>query len=132
MWDFFQSVVEENQRIAQENAQAELDAKRAIARSAWNLIQKAIEENQRIAQENAQRDYETRKIILFRIDDIHTQIDQVWSIFTYGTTTASFIVTMKAAQKVLKRLNIASYIVNGIFLYADIMTDLWRKNELNE
>ena len=22
--------------------------------------------------------------------------------------------------------------VNGIFLYADIMTDLWRKNELNE
>jgi len=132
VWDFFQSVVEENQRIAQENAQAELDAKRAIARSAWNLIQKAIEENQRIAQENAQRDYETRKIILFWIDDIHTQIDQVWSIFTYGTTTASFIVTMKAAQKVLKRLNIASYIVNGIFLYADIMTDLWRKNELNE
>ena len=132
VWDFLQSVVEENQRIAQENAQAELDAKRAIARSAWNLIQKAIEENQRIAQENAQRDYETRKIILFWIDDIHTQIDQVWSIFTYGTTTASFIVTMKAAQKVLKRLNIASYIVNGIFLYADIMTDLWRKNELNE
>ena len=132
VWDFFQSVVEENQRIAQENAQAELDAKRAIARSAWNLIQKAIEGNQRIAQENAQRDYETRKIILFWIDDIHTQIDQVWSIFTYGTTTASFIVTMKAAQKVLKRLNIASYIVNGIFLYADIMTDLWRKNELNE
>ena len=132
VWDFFQSVVEENQRIAQENAQAELDAKRAIARSAWNLIQKAIEENQRIAQENAQRDYETRKIILFWIDDIHTQIDQVWSIFTYGTTTASFIVTMKAAQKVLKRLNIASYIVNGIFLYADIMTALWRKNELNE
>ena len=128
-WNIFLSVTEENQRIAQENAQAELDAKRAIARSAWNLIQKAIEENQRIEQENVQRDYEARKIILFWIDDIHTQINSIWNVLTKSSNIASFFVKKGVAKVVLKRINIATTIIDVIFYYADIATDAWRECE---
>ena len=131
-WDLFVDTVNETQRIAQANAQASRTAINQVVQGAWNLLLMVTEENQKIAQYNAQVEYQARKEALFWIDGLADKIDKAWSVGSHATTTAGFFVTKGVAKKVLGGLSGFIWVIDTIFIYANFMTDIWKKSEVTE
>jgi hypothetical protein len=132
-WKLFVDTVNENQRVAQMNAQAELEANRAIAKSLWNLFVMTVEENQKIAQQNTAAEHEARKEFLFWIDGIPESLMDMWNWGTWGVSGVNIVASQVAAEGIVATssgvLSVIGWGITGLFLYADLMTDMWRNAE---